>query len=90
MVNKRLADREWIAGDYSIADMATFPWMRLWMNQGQEIEDYPHLGAWLERNDERSAVQRGLDVMADQIRKKPVFTEEERSIMFGAKQFEAR
>ena len=90
VVNKRLADRDWVAGDYSIADMAIFPWMRIWMNQGQDIENYPHLGAWLERNNERPAVQRGLDVMADQIRKKPVFTEEERSIMFGAKQFEAR
>ena len=70
--------------------MAIFPWLRLWYNQGQEIENYPHLEAWLARNKERPAVRRGLDVMADQVRKKPVFTEEERSIMFGAKQFEAR
>ena len=90
VVNKRLADRDWVAGEYSIADMAIFPWMRLWANQGQDIADHPHLAAWLERNDARPAVQRGLDVMSDRIRKKPEFTEEERSIMFGAKQFEAR
>ena len=90
VVNKRLADRDWVAGDYSIADMAIFPWMRLWENQGQDIADYPNLAGWLDRNNARPAVERGLAVMSDRIRKKPTFTEEERSIMFGAKQFEAR
>ncbi len=90
VVDRRLADRDFVAGEYTIADMAIFPWMRIWRNQGQDIDDYPNVAAWLKRNKERPAVQRGLAVMDDQQRKSWEFTEEERSIMFGAKQFEAR
>ncbi len=90
VVDKCLADRDYVAGDYSIADMAIFPWMRIWKNQGQDIADYPNVEAWLERNAARPAVSRGLAVMKDKQRRKPTFTEEERSIMFGEKQFAAR
>ncbi len=48
VLNKRLADREFIAGDYSIADMASYPWVVPYKNQGQEIDDFPHLKRWLE------------------------------------------
>ena len=90
VVNQRLADREFVAGDYSIADMAIFPWMRVWKNQGQDIADYPHLGAWLERIAARPAVQRGLAVLDEERRTKTEFTEQERSVMFGEKQFARR
>ncbi len=90
VVNKRLADRDYVAGDYSIADMAIFPWMRIWKNQGQDIEEFPHLAKWLDRLHERPAVRRGLDVMKEERTKKREFTDEQRSIMFGDKQFSAR
>lgn len=90
VVDKRLVDRDFIAGAYSIADMAIFPWMRIWRNQGQDIADYPNVAAWLERNKARPAVRRGLAVLDEKQRKNWEFTEEERSVMFGAKQFAAR
>lgn len=90
VVNKRLADREFITGDYSIADMAIFPWMRLWRHQGQNIVELPHLKKWLERMYARPAVVRGIEVMKDERSKKTKFTDEQRSIMFGDKQFSAR
>ena len=43
-----LIDREFIAGDYSIADMASYPWVVPYKNQDQNIDDFPHLKRWLE------------------------------------------
>ena len=48
VLNKRLADREFIAGEYSIADMATYPWIVPWERQGQNLDDFPHLKRWFE------------------------------------------
>ena len=62
VLNKRLADRDYLAGDYSIADMAAFPWARLWKNQGQDIAQFPDMAGWLERCLARPAVARGLQV----------------------------
>ena len=61
VLNKRLADREYVAGDYSIADMAIWPWI-LPGPQGQDLEDFPHLKAWTERVGARPAVQAGRAV----------------------------
>ena len=47
VLNKRLADRAFVAGDYSIADMAIAPWAKLWERQGQNIEDFPNVKRWL-------------------------------------------
>jgi GST-like protein len=60
VMEKRLADRDYIAGEYSIADMASFPWVRLYKNQGQDITEFPRLEAWLKRMYDRPAVARGL------------------------------
>ena len=62
VMNRRLAGRDYIAGPYSIADMACFPWIRPHERQGQKIEDFPLLKAWLERMNARPAVQRGLQL----------------------------
>ncbi|MDB5589717.1 glutathione S-transferase N-terminal domain-containing protein [Enterovirga sp.] len=62
VLNRRLADREWLAGDYSIADMASYPWAKLWERQGQDISSFPHMQRWLDANAARPAVQRGLAV----------------------------
>ncbi len=56
VLNKRLADREFIAGAYSIADMACYPWIVPYERQGQNIADFPHLARWLETIRARPAV----------------------------------
>ena len=60
VLNKRLADRDFVAGDYSIADMAIAPWAKLWERQGQDIEEFPNVKRWLEEVLARPAVQRAL------------------------------
>ncbi len=63
VLNKRLADRESVAGDYSIADMAIVSWSRGWERQGMDLPaDFPHVKRWLDMLLERPAVQRGLAV----------------------------
>ena len=65
VLNKRLADREYVAGFYSIADMAIWPWASLWEGQHQDIAQFPNLAAWLERVGARPAVQAGRAVAKD-------------------------
>jgi GSH-dependent disulfide-bond oxidoreductase len=62
VLNKRLADREFVAEEYSIADMAIAPWAKLWERQGQNIDSFPHVRRWLETVLARPAVERGLNV----------------------------
>ena len=65
VMNKRLADRDYLAGAYSIADMACFPWIRPYKNQGQDLAEFPHLKAWFERMEARPAVAKAVLVGAD-------------------------
>jgi GST-like protein len=58
VLNKRLADRDFVAGDYSIADMAPYPWIVPHENQGQKLEDFPHLKRWFEAIRARPATER--------------------------------
>ena len=60
VMDRRLADRDYLAGPYSIADMAAWPWI-LPEGQGQNLEDFPNLKAWVERLKERPALRRGRD-----------------------------
>jgi GST-like protein len=83
VLNKRLADREFIAGDYSIADMASFPWARLWERQGQDIAEFPHLKRWLDANAARPAVQRGLAVNAEDRRANDLKDPAIQAVLFG-------
>jgi len=63
VLNKRLAVREFVAGDFfSIADMAIWPWASLWEGQQQDLSDKPHMAAWLDRCYARPAVARGRSV----------------------------
>ena len=64
VMNRRLADRDYLAGDYSIADMAAWPWI-LPTLQGQDMDHFPHLAAWLERVGARPAVKAGRAVAED-------------------------
>ncbi len=79
VLNKRLADREFVAGAYSIADMASYPWIVPYENHKQKIEDFPHLKRWFESIRSRPAVIRAY---AHQTERKPM-TDEERKVLFG-------
>jgi GST-like protein len=83
VLNKRLADRPFIAGAYSIADMASYPWIVPYRNQGQSLEDFPHLKRWFETIKERPAVIRAYE-KAKEVNSQPrVLTEESKRILFG-------
>lgn len=86
VLNKRLADRAFIAGDFSIADMACYPWVVPYANQGQNIDDFPHLKRWLETIAARPATQRAY-ARAKEINpnfgQPAIRTEEERKLLFG-------
>jgi GST-like protein len=89
VIDKRLAQSEWLGGDeYSIADMATFPWLRSWHNQGVVLDEYPDLKRWFDTIAERPAVQRGVQVLADL--RKPITDDKAREILFGATQYQRR
>jgi GST-like protein len=66
VLDRRLADREFVAGEYSIADMAIWPWASRWQNQEQDVDQFPHMKAWLERVGQRPAVQAGLAIGREQ------------------------
>ncbi|WP_437673223.1 glutathione binding-like protein [Sorangium sp. So ce131] len=84
VMNKRLADRAYLAGDYSIADIASFPWVTGYERLGQSIEEFPHLKRWVDEIRARPAVARGLAVGAD-LRQQGPMTEEQKKILFGQK-----
>ncbi len=65
VMNKGLAEREFLAGKYSIADMACVGWVNLWKRQDQNIDDFPHLKRWLEAVKARPAVARGMALGAE-------------------------
>jgi GSH-dependent disulfide-bond oxidoreductase len=89
VIDKRLAASPFLGGrTYSIADIATFPWLRSWENQGIVLDDYPHLKKWFEQIAARPAVQRGVKVLAEY--RKPVRDDKEREILFGKTQYERR
>ena len=89
VMDKRLAKSKYIAGPtYSIADIAIFPWLRSWKNQGIAWNDHPHLKGWFDEIAARPAVQRGVEVLADQ--RKPLVDDTSREMLFGATQYRAR
>ncbi|MDT6961077.1 glutathione binding-like protein [Cupriavidus sp. SZY C1] len=89
VIDKQLSRHAWLAGDsYTIADIATFPWLRSWQNQGVELDDYPHLKRWFNEIAERPAVKRGVEVLAKE--RKPLQSDKEREILFGATQYQRR
>ena len=62
VLNTRLTDRPYLAGEYSIADMATYPWVRPYKNQGQDIAEFPNLEKWFQRMRDRPAVAKAVKV----------------------------
>jgi len=92
VLDRQLAEREYLARDYSIADMAVFPWIRPRKLQGQDLADFPNLHRWYQRIKERPAVQRGIAVLQDKFEqhrhKQPAGKSWD--ILFGQGQPEAR
>ncbi len=87
VIDRRLAETPFIAGDeYTIADMAIFPWLRSHENQGQDLDDYPSLKRWYEGVEARPAVRRALDVGKDLRRSLADIDEETRKTFFGGGQ----
>ena len=89
MIDKRVGDVLYLAGEYSIADIATYPWLRPHKLQGQNLEDFPNLKRWYEAIEARPAVRKGMAVMADGPTLQPN-DKETFSILYGAKQYERR
>jgi GST-like protein len=83
VLNKRLADRPFIAGTYSIADIAAYPWIVPYKNQGQSLEDFPHLKRWFETIRNRPAVVRAYDRAKEVNVQSTVLTEDSKRILFG-------
>jgi GSH-dependent disulfide-bond oxidoreductase len=89
VIDRRLGASRYIAADeYTIADIAIFPWLRSWKNQGIVLDEFPALKAWFEGIAARPAVQRGVEVLASL--RNPVRTEKEREVLFGATQYQRR
>jgi glutathione S-transferase/GST-like protein len=88
VLNRRLEGRDYICGDYSIADMACWPWTVTWRRQGIVLEEFPHLKAWFERMEARPAVTRAM-ALAEKYRQGPGLdstsrdAEASRRILFG-------
>jgi len=86
VLDKRLGEARYLAGeDFSIADIAAWPWVRRPENQGVERSDYPNYTRWFDEIAERPAVQRGVEVLADQ--RTEGFDEKAREVLFGATQY---
>lgn len=89
VMDKRLSTSKYMAGStYTIADIAIFPWLRSWQNQGIDWADYPHLKAWFDKIAARPAVQRGVTVLADL--RKPLTDDKTRDVLFGSTQYKIR
>ena len=89
VMDKRLSVSPYLAGsDYTIADIATFPWTRSWKNQGVELGEYPHVQRWFDEISARPAVQRGVEVLADL--RKPLMDDKAKEALFGASQYAKR
>ena len=92
VIDKRAGEAPFLAGEYSIADMATYPWLRTHNWQGQDLNDFPNLKRWYDSIEARPAVQRGLAVMKDEVERARDQPPDKSSwdILFGKKQFERR
>jgi GST-like protein len=85
VIDTQLSKHAYLAGEeYTIADIATFPWLRSWKNQGIDWNDFPHAKRWFDEISERPAVKRGVEVLA---RPNTPITDQQREVMFGKTQY---
>ena len=86
VMDTQLGKTRYLAGnDYTIADIATFPWTRSWQNQGLQIDDFPNVKRWHEEIAARPAVQRGVEVLASA--RVPLMDDKAKEMLFGATQY---
>ncbi|KIF82632.1 glutathione binding-like protein [Noviherbaspirillum autotrophicum] len=86
VIDKQLSNNAYLAGDeYTIADIATFPWLRSWKNQGVELAEFPNVKRWFDELSERPAVKRGVEVLASA--QKPLTDDKAREMLFGKAQY---
>lgn len=86
VMNTRLAQSRYLGGPaYSIADIAVFPWLRSWKNQGIDWNDHPHLKGWFDEIAARPAVKRGVEVLSTL--RRPITDDKARETLFGATQY---
>lgn len=89
VIDRRLAESPYLAGDtYTIADIATFPWLRSWEKQGIVLSDYPHLERWFHLINERPAVRKGTAMLTKE--RQPIADDKSKEILFGATQYAKR
>lgn len=87
VIDRRLSQNEFIGGgEYSIADIAVFPWLRSWERQGIVLGEYPYLQAWFNKIAQRPAVQQALKVLAEFRRQ--ITDDKAREVLFGKTQYE--
>jgi GST-like protein len=85
VMDKQLGVTQYLAGnEYTIADIATFPWTRSWENQGILLDEFPNVKRWFDAIAARPAVKRGVEVLA---RERKPFTDKEKEVLFGATQY---
>jgi GST-like protein len=90
VLDKQLAQTKFVAGsEYTIADMAIFPWMRGAESRGIDMSEYPNAKRWFDAINARPAVQRALQVLANESTSNPV-DDKAREVMFGKTQFQKR
>jgi GSH-dependent disulfide-bond oxidoreductase len=96
VIDKRLSESKYLADDFSIADIAVYPWLVPHTMQGQNLDDFPHLKKWYDELSERPATKRGFAPMSDVVERmraqaqKPIHDKKSWDILFGNKQFEKR
>lgn len=83
VLNKHLEQRDFMAGDYSIADMASYPWIVSHQRQSQNLDDFPHLKRWFERISARPATERAYALVEQINPGSPVHDDKARQILFG-------
>ena len=89
VMDKRLGQSRFLATDeYTIADIATWPWTRSFKNQGVELDDFPNVRRWFDTISSRAAVQRGVQVLAKE--RKPLMDDQARELLFGKSQYQRR
>jgi len=82
VLDKRLAERDYIVGDYSIADMAAYPWIVPHKRQKQNLDEFPHLKRWFGTIGARPAVKRAYE-RAREINRQPVVSDKSKAVLFG-------
>jgi GST-like protein len=89
VMDKQLGVTRYLAGnEYSIADIAAFPWTRSWKNQGIELDEFPNVKRWFDEISARPAVVRGVEVLASA--RKDLTGDKQREVLFGAQQYARR